>query len=115
MPLPFDFRDASAGTRNKKCGSNAAKTRAAASRIATCLATDARFHAELSATPEPRLVALDAGSLPPWATPWAKTLRPGLRPLSTFVHGEADARELVLLVGDDGVHGVWQNLTIEPK
>jgi hypothetical protein len=110
--LPFDFRDTHA---RGKCGTRAAATRAAATTVTTCLATDPRLHAELSATPEPRLVPLDVGSFPPWAQGWAKTMRPGLRGLSTFVHGEADARELVLLVGDDGVHGIWQNLSVEPK
>jgi hypothetical protein len=113
--LPFDFRDAHAGGHRKRCGTRVATTRAAAAGIATCLATDARLHAELSATPEPRFVAIGGDELPPWAKSWGKTIRPGLRALSTFVHGEADARELVLLVGDDGVHGVWQNLSIEPK
>lgn len=111
--LPFDFRDADA--HKKKCGTRLAMTKAAAKDVATCLATDPRFHAELSATPEPRLVALDPGEFPPWAKPWVKTLAPGLRGLSTFVHGEGDARELVVLVGDDGVHGLWQQLTLEPK
>jgi hypothetical protein len=115
--LPFDFRDAhpSARSDKKKCGARLAANRAAAQGIATCLATDPRLHADLSGTPEPRLVALDVGELPPWAKPWANAVRPGLRAISTFVHGEGDARELVLLVGDDGVHGLWQNLTVEPK
>jgi hypothetical protein len=110
--VPFDFRDAS---RKKRCGTRAATTRAAAASVTSCLAKDETFHADLSATPEPRLITIDAGTLPPWAKAWAKTLRPGLRPISTFVHGEKEARELVLLVGDDGVHGLWQNVTVEPK
>ncbi len=113
--VPFDFRDMGVGARKKKCVTRAATTRTAAAGVATCLAKDERFHADLSATPEPRLVAVDAASLPPWAKPWAKTLRPGLRPISTFVHGEDEARELVLLVGDDGVRGLWQNVIVEPK
>jgi hypothetical protein len=111
--LPFDFRDADA--HKKKCGTHLATTKAAAKDVAACLAMDPRFHAELSATPEPRLVTLDGDSFPPWAKPWVKTMAPGLRALSTFVHGEGDARELVVLVGDDGVRGLWQQLTIEPK
>jgi hypothetical protein len=111
--LPFDFRDADAHKR--KCGTRLAATKAAAKDVATCLAMDPRFHAELSATPEPRLIALDGDAFPPWAKPWVKTMAPGLRALSTFVHGEGDARELVVLVGDDGVRGLWQQLTIEPK
>jgi hypothetical protein len=111
--IPFDFRDA--GPRNTKCPTRAAITHALASSVAKCLAKDMNFHADLSATPEPRVVAVDAGALPPWAQGWAKTIRPGLRALSTFVHGETEARELVLLVGDDGVHGLWQNVISEPK
>ena len=113
--VPFDFRDVGVGARKKKCPTRAATTRTAAAGVATCLAKDERFHADLSATPEPRLVAIDAGSLPPWAKPWAKTIRPGLRPISTFVHGEEEARELVLLIGDDGVRGLWQAVIAEPK
>ena len=86
----------------------------AAASVTSCLAKDETFHADLSATPEPRFAAIDVGSLPPWAKAWAKTIRAGLRPVSTFAHGEAEARELVLLVGDDGVHGLWQNVTVEP-
>jgi hypothetical protein len=112
--LPFDFRDADA--HKKKCGTRLAATKAAAKDVATCLALDPRFHADLSATPEPRLIALDAAdAFPPWTKSWVKTMAPGLRALSTFVHGESDARELVVLVGDDGVRGLWQQLTIEPK
>jgi hypothetical protein len=110
--VPFDFRD---GSRKKKCGARGATTRAEAATITRCLAKDESFHADLSATPEPRLVAIDAATLPPWAQPWAKTLGPGVRPISTFVHGEDEARELVLLVGDDGVRGLWQNVIPEPK
>jgi hypothetical protein len=110
--VPFDFRD---GSRKKKCGTRAATTRAAAASVTSCLAKDETFHADLSATPEPRFIAIDASTLPPWAKAWSKTLRPGLRPISTFVHGEREAREIVLLVGDDGVHGLWQNVTLEPK
>jgi hypothetical protein len=112
--LPFDFRDSRAKAPAKKCRSRVAADKKAVAAVATCVATDARFHTDLSATPEPRIVPLDAGSLPPWAQPWAKTLRPGLRLVSTFVHGEDEARELVLLVADDGVHGLWQKVTVEP-
>jgi hypothetical protein len=110
--VPFDFRD---GSRKKKCGARGAATRSAAATITRCLAKDETFHADLSATPELRLVAIDAGTLPPWAQPWGKTLRPGVRAISTFVHGEDEARELVLLVGDDGVRGLWQNVIPEPR
>jgi hypothetical protein len=110
--VPFDFRD---GSRRKKCGAKGAATRAAAATVTRCLAKDETFHADLSATPEPRLVPIDAATLPPWAQPWAKTLSPGVRAISTFVHGEDEARELVLLVGNDGVHGLWQNVIPEPK
>jgi hypothetical protein len=109
--LPFDFRD---GSHKKKCRTRAATTRAAAASVTSCLAKDETFHADLSATPEPRFVAIDASTLPPWAKAWAKTMRPGLRAISSFAHGEKEARELVLLVGDDGVHGLWQNVTVEP-
>ena len=64
--------------------------------------------------PELRIFAVDAGELPPWAKPWANGVRPGLRALSTVGHGEAGAREFVLRVGDDGVHGLWQNVIEEP-
>jgi hypothetical protein len=110
--VPFDFRD---GSKKKKCGTKAATTRAAAATVTKCLAKDENFHADLSATPEPRLVPVDAATLPPWAQPWAKALAPGVRAISTFVHGEDEARELVLLVGDDGVRGLWQNVIPEPK
>jgi hypothetical protein len=110
--VPFDFRD---GSAKKKCPPRTATTRAAAAGIMSCLAKDETFHADLSGTPEPRLVEIDAGSLPAWAKAWTKTIRPGLRPISTFVHGEAEAREIVLLVGDDGVHGLWQNVVAEPQ
>jgi hypothetical protein len=109
--VPFDFRD---GSRKKRCGARAATTRAAAASVTSCLAKDETFHADLSAMPEPRFVAIDASTLPPWAKAWAKTLAPGLRPISTFIHGDKEARELVLLVGDDGVHGLWQNISVEP-
>jgi len=110
--VPFDFRD---GSTKKKCGAKGATTRAAAATVTKCLAKDESFHADLSATPELRLVPLDAAALPPWAQPWAKALSPGVRAISTFVHGEDEARELVLLVGDDGVRGLWQNVIPEPK
>ncbi|HVU50614.1 MAG TPA: hypothetical protein VHL80_07990 [Polyangia bacterium] len=110
--VPFDFRDVS---RKKRCGAKAATTRAAAATVTRCLAKDETFHADLSATPEPRLVAIDGATLPPWAQPWAKALTPGVRAISTFVHGEDEARELVLLVGDGGVRGLWQNVIPEPK
>jgi hypothetical protein len=109
--VPFDFRD---GSRKKRCGAGGAPTRAAAATVTRCLAKDESFHADLSATPEPRLVPVDAGTLPPWAQGWGKALGPGVHAISTFVHGETEARELVLLVGDDGVHGLWQNVIVEP-
>jgi hypothetical protein len=110
--VPFDFRD---GSKKKRCGARGAATRAAAATVTKCLAKDETFHADLSATPEPRLVPLDAATLPPWAQAWAQTLPAGVRPISTFVHGETEAREIVLLVGDDGVRGLWQNVIVEPK
>ena len=35
--------------------------------------------------------------------------------MSTFIHSEKITFEMILLVTDDGVHGVWQNVTVEPK
>jgi hypothetical protein len=110
--MPFDFRD---GSKKKRCPPRVATTRAAAAGVTGCLVKDESFHDDLSGTPEPRLIVLDAGSFAPWAKAWAKTIGPGLRAVSTFVHGEREARELVLLVGDDGVHGLWQNVSLEPR
>ena len=112
---PFDFRDTRRDAAKKKCGSRVATNAKGTAAIAGCLSKDADLHADLAMTPEPRLFAVDKGALPPWAQPWAKDLRPGLRAVSTFVHGETGAYELVLLVGDDGVRGLWQNVTVEPK
>ena len=117
--LPFDLRNTRRGAGMKPgkaaCANRVATNPAGATAIGACLAQDAQLHADLAAMPELRLFEIDPPSFPPWAQPWTKTLRPGLRGLSTFVHGDSDVHELVLLVGDDGVHGLWQNVTQEPK
>jgi hypothetical protein len=113
--VPFDFRDTRPAGRKARCASRVAASAAATKMIATCLLADARLHSNLLATPVPRLFAISAADLPPWAAPWAKAIPAGVQPISTFVHGEGSADELVLLVGDDGVRGLWQNLTVEPK
>jgi hypothetical protein len=113
--VPFDYRDTRRDARKRKCASRVSSNAAATMAIAACLATDEQLHANLLAMPELRLFAIAKDALPPWAAPWAKAIRPGLQPMSTFVHGDGSADEIVLLVGEDGVHGLWQNVTFEPK
>jgi hypothetical protein len=110
--VPFDFRD---GSPKKRCGTGAAKTRAAAAAVTRCLAKDESFHADLSATPEPRLITIDAAALPPWAQPWAKTLPPGVRAISTIGHGEREARVLLRPVGAAGGRGLSQNVIVAQR
>jgi hypothetical protein len=113
--VPFDYRDTRPKGRKTRCSTRVLASAAATKVIAACLTADARLHANLVATPEPRLFAISTAELPPWAAPWAKAIPAGVQPISTFVHGEGSADELVLLVGGDGVHGLWQNLILEPK
>jgi hypothetical protein len=111
---PFDFRDTRT-TLPKGCGSHVATDPRGVDVVAACLAKDKDLRATLLAYPEPRLFAISKETLPEWAKPWAGDLKPGLRPMSTFIHGDKAAFEMILLVTDDGVHGVWQNVTFEPK
>ncbi|HEX4406771.1 MAG TPA: hypothetical protein VH560_18155 [Polyangia bacterium] len=111
---PFDFHDTRT-TLPKGCGSHVASDPRGIAVVAACLAKDKDLHATLLAYPEPRLFAISKETLPEWAKPWAAELTPGLRPMSTFIHGDKAAFDMILLVTDDGVHGVWQNVTFEPK
>lgn len=111
---PFDFRD----TRPKPpkgCKSRSASEQKGVKEVATCLAKDKLLHEDLLANPEPRIVAVSKGTLPGWAEPWAPQLGPAVRPMSVFIHANTSAFEIILLVTADGVRGVWQNVTIEPK
>ncbi|HSZ82424.1 MAG TPA: pyridoxal-phosphate dependent enzyme [Polyangia bacterium] len=111
---PFDFRDTRT-TLSRGCGSHVASDPRGVAVVAGCLAKDKDLRATLLANPEPRLFAISKETLPGWAKPWAGGLPPGLRPMSTFIHGDKAAFEMILLVTEDGVHGVWQNVTYEPK
>jgi hypothetical protein len=111
---PFDFRDTRT-TLPKGCGSHVASDPRGVAVVAACIAKDKDLHATLLAYPEPRLFATSKETLPEWAKPWAGALAPGIRPMSTFIHGDKAAFDMILLVTDDGVHGVWQNVTYEPK
>ena len=111
---PFDFRDTRT-TLPKGCGSHVATDPRGVAVVAACIAKDKDLHATLLANPEPRLFAASKETLPEWAKPWAGALAPGVRPMSTFIHGDKAAFDMILLVTDDGVRGVWQNVTYEPK
>jgi hypothetical protein len=111
---PFDLRDTRT-TLPRGCGSHVASDPRGVAVVAGCLAKDKDLRATLLANPEPRLFAISRETLPGWAKPWAGGLPPGLRPMSTFIHGDKAAFEMILLVTEDGVHGVWQNVTYEPK
>jgi hypothetical protein len=111
---PFDLRDTRT-TLPKGCGSHVASDPRGVAVVAACFAKDKDLHATLLAYPEPRLFAISKETLPEWARPWADALAPGVRPMSTFIHGDKAAFDMILLVTDDGVHGVWQNVTYEPK
>jgi hypothetical protein len=111
---PFDFRDTRT-TLPKGCGSHVAADPRGIAVVAACLAKDKDLHATLLAYPEPRLFAISKETLPEWAKAWAGALAPGVRPMSTFIHGDKAAFDMILLVTDTGVHGVWQNVTYEPK
>jgi hypothetical protein len=111
---PFDFRDTRA-TLPRGCGSHVASDPRGIAVVAGCIAKDRDLHATLLTNPEPRLFAVSKETLPEWAKAWAGDVKPGLRPMSTFIHGDKAAFEMILLVTDDGVHGVWQNVTYEPK
>jgi hypothetical protein len=112
--VPFDFRDTRT-TLSRGCGSHVASDPRGVAVVAACLAKDKELRATLLANPEPRLFAISKETLPDWAKPWANDLAPGQRPMSTFIHVDKTAFEMILLVTDDGVHGVWQNVTYEPK
>ncbi len=111
---PFDFRDTRT-TLPKGCGSHVASDPRGIAVVAACLAKDKDLHATLLAYPEPRLFAISRETLPEWAKAWAGALAPGIQPMSTFIHGDKAAFDMILLVTDDSVHGVWQNVTYEPK
>ena len=111
---PFDFRD-TRPSPPKGCQSRAATDRRGVAAVVKCLARDKLLHADLLANPAAKLFASAKETLPAWAEPWADTLRPGLRPMSIFIHFETSAFEIILLVSDENVRGVWQNVILEPK
>jgi hypothetical protein len=111
---PFDFRDSRAKPQ-KGCPSGVAATAKAVTAIATCLANDKLLHAALLANPSPRVIAVARETLPDWTRAWSSGLRPELRPLSVFVHDDTSTFEILLLVTDEGVSGVWQRVTLAPK
>jgi hypothetical protein len=112
---PFDFHDARQGAPRAKCGDVAHADAKGVDALAACLVTDEILSADLAANPAPRIVATTKELLPAWAKPWAGDVRPGLRPMSVFIHGPSSSFEMILLVADDGVHAFWQTLFVDPS
>jgi hypothetical protein len=111
---PFDLRDTRAAGQKGRCESGVLGDADAMKKGASCLMADALLKGDLAANPAPRIVAMSTSELAPWAKPWAGEIRPGLRLMSVFIHGTSSAYELIVLVGDDGVHGFWENVSIDP-
>jgi hypothetical protein len=111
---PFDFRD----TRTKPprgCKSGVAADRKAVAAVVSCLTTDKLLHEDLLMNPASKIFAMSKETLPGWAKAWAETLRADVRPMSVFIHGKTSAFEIILLLTQENVFGVWQNVILEPK
>jgi hypothetical protein len=111
---PFDFRDTRAAGQKGRCESGVLGDARAMTGVSSCLVADRLLKEDLAANPAPRIVAMSKETLPPWASAWASSVAPGWRLMSAFIHGNTSAFELIVLVGDDGVHGFWQNVSIDP-
>jgi hypothetical protein len=74
-----------------------------------CLINDDALRGVLKENPEPDVGPLSAKHLPNWTRKWKADVTPGLRPLGVVLLGHSVSFDLVILVGADGVHGVFKH------
>jgi len=102
---PFVIRDES----GKGPCSNVELTDLAKPDSLGCLADDEILRGVLKENPDPDVGPLSAKHLPNWTRKWKADVRPGVRPLGVVLLGHAASFDLVILVGGDGVHGVFKH------
>ncbi len=78
-----------------------------------CLLDDHLLHEDLEDHPRLDADVLSPKHLPNWARKWKKDVAAGLTPVGVLVMGNGDSVDLVLLVGDDGVHGIFKQVEFE--
>jgi hypothetical protein len=103
--VPFVVRDAS-GTG--ACSSLDVTDPAKLDSIG-CLAKDDALHDVLKANPEPDAGPLSPKHLPNWARKWKTEVAAGWNPIGLVVLGKTVSFDLVILVGSDGVHGLFRH------
>lgn len=102
---PFLVRDASG---NGKCSSLDIDDPSRLESIG-CLVKDNPLHDVLQANPEPDAGPLSPKHLPNWARKWKTDVAPGWNPIGLVVLGKTVSFDLVILVGSDGVHGLFRH------
>lgn len=74
-----------------------------------CLAKDDALNEVLKANLEPDAGPLSPRHLPNWARKWKTDVAPGWNPIGLVVLGKKVSFDLVILVGGDGVHGLFRH------
>jgi hypothetical protein len=74
----------------------------------SCLVSDAPLHEVLVLNPEPEPGLVAPKHLPKWARKWKIEVTPDLTPVSFVLLGKKASFDLVVLVGTDGVHGLFR-------
>ena len=103
--VPFVVRDASG---NGPCSNLEISDSGKLDSIG-CLVDDGALRAALKENPDPDIGPLSAKHLPNWARGWRADVVAGLRPLGVVLLGHKISFDLVILVGADGVHGVFKH------
>ncbi|HXU61788.1 MAG TPA: hypothetical protein VN962_08820, partial [Polyangia bacterium] len=73
-----------------------------------CLVVDNPLHEVLTLNPEPEPGLVSPKHLPKWARTWKAEVTPELTPVSFVLLGKRASFDLVVLVGTDGVRGVFR-------
>jgi hypothetical protein len=103
--FPFAVRDT--GTADQ-CASGTAPDKSELEMTLSCMMSVGVLHDDMVAlrTLESRI--LSKRSIPKWARRWGGELPADVTPVSIPVPGNGASHEFILLVGTDGVRGVWK-------
>ena len=102
--VPFVLRDASS---NGDCSKlDIADSSKLTSLI--CIVRDDVLHQVLNANPDPEPGLVSPKHLPKWARKWKADVTPELTPVSFVLLGTKASFDLVVLVGADGVRGLFK-------